>query len=46
VVVEVTISANDFYSDDEVDLMQERLGGFLKSRAPVNTQFRVEINRI
>ncbi len=45
VVVEVTIAANDFYSDVEVDLMRDRLGGFLKSRAPVNTQFRVEIHR-
>ncbi len=42
-VTEVVLDRKKFYSDAEVELLTQRLTGFLKSRAPVNTQFRVEI---
>jgi hypothetical protein len=45
VVVSVGVNRADFYSDDETDLLRRRLGEFLKSRAPVNTQFSVEIQQ-
>jgi hypothetical protein len=43
VVVDIGVDGGDFYSDDEVNLLKERLGAFLKQRAPVNTQFAVEV---
>ncbi len=43
VVVKVAIEARAFHSDDEVSLLQERLKAFLKSRSPVNTQFKIEV---
>lgn len=45
IVVRVTVRSRDFYSDDELKLLQMRLASFLKSRSPVNTQYRVEIIR-
>ncbi|UCD62533.1 MAG: hypothetical protein JSW34_07120 [Candidatus Zixiibacteriota bacterium] len=42
-LVKVRVGAEDFYSDDETALLRERLRRFLKSRAPVNTAFEVEI---
>lgn len=42
-VAKIIIDRKEFYSDEEIDLLTQRLTGFLKSRAPVNTQFRVEI---
>jgi hypothetical protein len=46
VVVRVTVAKAEFYSDDETALLQGRLKDFLKSRAPVNTQFAVEIKQV
>jgi len=43
IVVKVSVSGEEFYSDDETSLLQIRLKSFLKSRSPVNTQFKVEI---
>ncbi len=43
VLVRVRVDAEDFYSEDESGLLQRRLKQFLKSRAPVNTAFQVEI---
>ena len=43
IVVRATVGERTFYSDDEIKLLQTRLGSFLKSRSSVNTQFRVEI---
>jgi hypothetical protein len=43
IVVHVQVPSQEIYSDDEVHLLQFRLHQFLKSRSPVNTQFRVEI---
>jgi hypothetical protein len=45
IVVTVSVSGSDFYSDDELNLLQTRLKNFLKSRAPVNTQFKVEMTK-
>jgi hypothetical protein len=45
VVVSVNITAAEFHCEEELDLLRTRLGAFLKSRAPVNTQFRVEITK-
>ncbi|UCE23458.1 MAG: hypothetical protein JSU74_09135 [Candidatus Zixiibacteriota bacterium] len=43
ILVKVHVSAEDFYSDDETSLLTQRLKQFLKSRAPVNSRFQVEI---
>ncbi len=43
IIVRTTIKNNDFYSDDEIKLLQARLGSFLKSRSQVNTHYKVEI---
>ncbi len=45
VVVTIGVNGEEFVSEDETRLLQDRLGRFLKSRAPVNTQFRVEIDK-
>jgi hypothetical protein len=45
IVVKISIKAKDFYSDDEIALLKTRLNSFLKSRSPVNTFFRIEINK-
>jgi hypothetical protein len=42
-VTAITLAAADFHSEDELSLLQTRLAAFLKSRAPVNTRFQVEI---
>ncbi len=42
-VVRVNVDGEEFHSDDETSLLQTRLTSFLKSRSPVNTQFKVEI---
>lgn len=42
-VVKATVNDADFYSDDEIKLLQTRLASFLKARSPVNTHYRVEI---
>lgn len=44
-IVRVQVKSEDFYSDDETQLLQTRLTEFLLSRAPVNTRFRVEIGK-
>ncbi|MFH1686357.1 MAG: hypothetical protein ABIE70_02405 [bacterium] len=41
--VAVSIDSERFYSDFEQELLRRRLERFLKSRAPVNAQFEVEI---
>jgi hypothetical protein len=43
VVVKLNINKSQFYSDDEIALLQTRLNAFLRARAPVNTHFKVEI---
>ena len=43
ILVKVKVGAEEFYSDDETALLQQRLRQFLKSRSPVNTAFEVEI---
>ena len=42
IVVELGIERDDFCSEDEIGLLAERLRHFLKSRAPVNTHFKIE----
>jgi hypothetical protein len=43
IIVKAFVRKADFYSSNETELIQSRLGQFLKSRAPVNTRFQVEI---
>ncbi len=43
IISTVSITKDDFYSDEEIDLLKTRLGSFLKSRSPVNTHYKVEI---
>ncbi len=43
IVVRVKINGEEFHSEDETSLLKTRLTTFLKSRSPVNTQFKVEI---
>jgi len=43
IVVRVSVSAQDFHSEEELDLLRIRLADFLKSRSAVNTQYSVEI---
>ncbi|PKK84986.1 MAG: hypothetical protein CVT49_00145 [candidate division Zixibacteria bacterium HGW-Zixibacteria-1] len=45
IVVTIGIKADDFYSNDEVELLRIRLNNFLKSRSPVNTQFAIKIEK-
>lgn len=44
-VVKVEIEKKEFYSDDEVELLVQRLQSFLKARTAINSQFKVEIVR-
>ena len=46
IIIKTTIRDVDFYSDDEISLLQTRLTSFLKSRSPVNTHYKVEIIKI
>ena len=43
IVVRASVDGEKFYSDGEVALLRQRLEHVLKSRAPVNTQFTVEV---
>ena len=43
ILIKAHVGAEDFYSEDETALLKQRLKEFLKSRAPVNTRFQVEI---
>ncbi len=43
VVVRAFVKAKEFYSDDEIELLRVRLESFLKARASINSQFKVEI---
>lgn len=43
IVVKATVNGTEFFSDDEIKLLQIRLASFLKARSPVNTHYRVEI---
>jgi hypothetical protein len=45
IVVHAQAQPESLLSDDEADLLAARLTAFLKTRAPVNTQFRVELVR-
>jgi hypothetical protein len=45
IVLRAKIKAEDFHSDDEIELLRTRLQNFLKSRSPVNTRFKVEIDK-
>ena len=45
VVVGVHVAGTDFYSDEEIELLRQRLRSFLKSRATINSQFDVEMIR-
>jgi len=42
IVVTITIGRDDIYSDEELSLVASRLERFLKSRAPINSHFKVE----
>jgi hypothetical protein len=44
IVVTVVADKDDFHSEDETGLLKQRLAEFLKGRAPVNTQFAVEVD--
>jgi len=46
IVVNMSINGADFYSDDEISLLQIRLTSFLRSRSPVNTRYKVEFKKI
>ncbi len=43
IVVGVYVARTDFYADDEMNMLKERIGSFLKERSPINTQYQVEI---
>jgi len=43
IVITAVADKDDFHSEDETNLLKCRLAAFLKKRAPVNTQFGVEI---
>jgi len=45
IVVTLALRLDEFCSDDEINLLCERLRSFLKSRAPINTHFKVEVAR-
>jgi hypothetical protein len=45
IVVYVSVKGESFFSQDEMALLERRLTSFLKSRAPVNAHFKVEIGR-
>ena len=45
ILVKVTAHKEQFYSDDEAELLKIRLKQFLKSRSSVNTQYEVEVIR-
>ncbi|HOP07514.1 MAG TPA: hypothetical protein PLF13_09505 [candidate division Zixibacteria bacterium] len=44
IVVGLLVDGEAFHSQDEMDLLSERLECFLKSRSPVNTRFRIELS--
>ncbi|MFH2037050.1 MAG: hypothetical protein ABIJ45_11650, partial [Candidatus Zixiibacteriota bacterium] len=46
VIAEVTVKYDTFYSEDEITMLKTRLCNFLKFRAPINSQFKVEINKV
>ncbi|MBN2183969.1 MAG: hypothetical protein JW746_01445 [Candidatus Krumholzibacteriota bacterium] len=46
VVVVVSVSENEFHSDDEIGLLKARLGSFLKARTSINSQFKLEIVKV
>jgi len=43
IVVKTTVKGDQFYSDEEQELLRRRLQGFLKARSSVNSQFELEI---
>ncbi len=43
IVVKTVIDSSRFLSDDEINLLQSRLGRFLRARSPLNTRFKIEI---
>jgi len=43
IAVDVEAPPDSFHSDEEIEFLKQRLVRFLKSRSPVNSQFRVEI---
>jgi len=43
IIVMVRVNGEEFHSDDETAILQTRLRSFLKSRSPVNTQFKIEV---
>lgn len=45
ILVKVIVVKEQFYSDDEAELLKVRLLQFLKSRSPVNTQYQIEVIR-
>ncbi len=45
-VVKIFASEKDFYSEDEMNLLRQRLESFLKGRTSVNSQFRVEVIKL
>ena len=43
IVVRAAVGREEIYSDEEAQILARRVARFLKSRAPVNTHFQVEI---
>ena len=43
VVVPISIDTEDFFSEDEINLLKTRLSSFLKARSVVNTQYTIEV---
>lgn len=43
IIIRVYVQGQQFYSEEEINLLRERLAAFLKSRSPVNTAYRVEV---
>ncbi len=43
IIVKADVQGKSFYSDDETVLLKQRLSSFLKSRSPLNTNYRIEV---
>nr|MBN2276495.1 type VI secretion system baseplate subunit TssF [candidate division Zixibacteria bacterium] len=46
IIVTIKIKNSEFYSDDEIALLQTRLNSFLKERSPVNTHYRILVEKV
>ncbi|MEA2030103.1 MAG: hypothetical protein U9N55_00710 [candidate division Zixibacteria bacterium] len=46
IVVTIALNTEEFFSEDEISLLQKRLNSFLKMRSTVNTQYVVEVAKV